>query len=353
MAVTSEPETFRRRAEALARPVTRTSSVAPSSGVLARLLESFFRHPVVCLLPLVIFSALGVMAVLGPDRSYESSGVANVSAQTLLSDLTELRGGEAFGFETPATVISRRINELLGTDEFATTVIAGAGLEPALLDASLTLDDVRASVAVSPAGSSLVRVSATSDVPEHALRLAESTFEAFVEWTVEGDVSESAAAEEFFSVLLDRYEEEVVEARSALEEYVAAHPSESGFRPVPEQAELDRLTTSLELAQGRYGTAVAGIQEAQLAMEQTVTDVGQRLRLVDEPQLPVAPESSLKDLGVIGAMYVALGVVLTAALVAGGALLDRSLRDPADVQRELGLPVIAVIPDSGPRAGRS
>lgn len=353
MAVVSESETFPRRADVLAAPASRSSSVAPLSGVLVRLLESFFRHPVVCLVPLVLFSALGVAAVVGADRSYESSGVANVSPQTLLSDLTELRGGEAFGFETPANVISRRINELLGTDEFATAVAAGAGLEEQVLDATLTLDDVRASVAASPAGSTLVRVRATSDVPEHALRLAESTFEAFVSWTIEGDVTESAAAEEFFSGLLDRYEEEVVAARSELEEYVAAHPSESGLRPVLEQTELDRLTTSLELAQDRYGAAVEGIQEAQLAMEQTVTDVGQQLRLVDEPQLPTAPESGVKDLGIVGALYVALGVVLTLALATAGALLDRSLRSPADVEGQLGLPVVAVIPDVDPRADRS
>lgn len=317
--------------------------------LVGRLLESFFRRPLLCLLPLAVFTALGVVVAANTEREYESSAMVSVANQTLLADLTDMRFSEGFGWETPAAVTSRRIDELMGTDEFASTVADRAGLTPALESGTLLLDDIREAVSTSPAGANLVSIRASSPDPEHARALADSTYGAFVDWMVEGDVVQSAAAEEFFEGLLDRYERDVVEARSALEDFLADNPSGAAVRPAPQRAELDRLTTTLELAQDRYGTAVAGVQEAQLATEQTISDVAQRLRVVDAPQLPVSPESSRRDLAITLAMYVVIGLFFSGGLVVAGALLDRSFHTADDVRRRLGAAVVTVVPDAGAR----
>jgi hypothetical protein len=50
------------------------------------------------------------------------------------------------------------------------------------------------------------------------------------------------------------------------------------------------------------------------------------------------------------AIFVAVGVILAIVAIVGGMLLDRSFRLPVDVEHGLGLPVLALIPESGPNA---
>jgi hypothetical protein len=345
------PGSATRRARSSLDPTLVPGTDEVSSRLVERLLESFFGRPIVCLLPLVVLLVLGGVAVANTERQYASSGVLSVANQTLLADLTNMRV-EGFGWETPAAVTARRINELMGTDEFASIVVREAGLEAELDAGVLDLDDVRASISAGPVGSNLVRIRATSPAPEHALWLADAVFASFVDWLVEGDVTQSAAAEQFFAGLLERYEQEVIEARTGLEAYLAANPSGAAPRPATQRAEIDRLTTTLELAQDRYGSAVAGIQEAQLATEQTMSDVAQRIQVVDSPQLPYAPESSRRDMAVTLGMYLAIGLFFSGALVAIGAALDRTIRSVGDVRDRLGQRIVTVVPDAGAAKSR-
>ena len=82
--------------------------------MLLHLLETFFRRPILHLLPLVLFLALGVFTALGEHKTYRSVGVLNATSGTLLSELTG--NVPSFGFDSTSNVTSRNINQLLGTD---------------------------------------------------------------------------------------------------------------------------------------------------------------------------------------------------------------------------------------------
>lgn len=307
-----------------------------------------------CLLPVVVFSMIGVLALRGDEPTYRSTGVLSVTGQTLLAELTAVRSADGFGWETPGTVTARRINELLGTDEFASDVARRAGLDDELRVGAFELDDLRQTVGASGAGANLVRVAATAVVPEQAVRLVDATFSSFIDWSVSGDIGQSTAAEGFFADLERAYADDVAEARTALEEYLARNPEPAdGERTPLEQAEIDRLTSALQLGQDRYAAAVAGVNDARLAAEQSLTDIAQRLRVVDQPRLPAAPESDLTDRVLAAGMWIVVGLALMAALVLGAALLDRSLRTPAEVERVLGLDHLGSVPEArAPRTGR-
>jgi uncharacterized protein involved in exopolysaccharide biosynthesis len=321
--------------------------VTGSRLVLPRLLESFFRRPLVCLLPALVFSALGVLSIVKSERTYASSGVLSVSNETLLSTLTEVGSQGGFSWETPATQTSRQINELLGTDQFARSVAEGAGLATAIDAGVYTLDQLRESVGAYDTGNNLVTVKASTGDAALAQKLATSTIDSFINWVIDGDIGESTAAEQFFEGLLANYEDDVDAARGALAQYLAEHPAtDPDRRPAEEQSEIARLSADVDRAENRYSTALTSSENARLATEQARSDVSQRLRLVDTPQVPYLPESSRQAQLLKVAMYAVTGILLSIVLVVVGAALDHSLRFPDEVRRRIGLDVLAVVPEA-------
>ena len=97
--------------------------------VVRRLLDTFFRHRWLYLLPVALFMLVGASQVVASGSGYLSVGVVDVAKDTLLSDLTSIRG-ENFGFETPAIATAKTMNGLLGTDNFLTAIAKSAGCRP-------------------------------------------------------------------------------------------------------------------------------------------------------------------------------------------------------------------------------
>src|SRR5262245_62818278 len=106
--------------------------------MLLHLLETFFRHPIIHLLPLVIFLALGCFTAFSAQKTYRSVGILNATSGTLLSELTG--NSPTFGFDSTATVTSRNILQLMSTDAFLTDVIERAGMTGAVEDGTVSRD---------------------------------------------------------------------------------------------------------------------------------------------------------------------------------------------------------------------
>jgi uncharacterized protein involved in exopolysaccharide biosynthesis len=333
-------------------PAGRPSAVAPadvSSRLLRRLLETFFRRPVVCLLPLVLLTGVGVFGVLDSRDVYTARGVMTVSDSTLLSNLSEVPTGAAGAtwWETPAQTTSRAINELMGTDGFADRVADDAGIGAMVDSGAISLDQVRGWVGTEASGSNLVRVWASTDDPELSARLATATLSTFVTWASEGDLSESTAAETFFAERTETYEGELAAAQDALNGFIAANTtSEDDTIPAAKQTEFDDLQADVTRAEARYSNALQRTEEARLAMEQATSDVKQRLRVLDAPVAPTFAQTTptRRDAIMTVALYVIAGALFSVGLVVLGTLLDRSIRSADDVRNRLGVEVLAVVP---------
>jgi capsular polysaccharide biosynthesis protein len=75
--------------------------------------------------------------------------------------------------------------------------------------------------------------------------------------------------------------------------------------------------------------------------------VEQRLRVVDQPRAPLAAEPRLRDAVMTVAIYAVLGTMIAIALLVLAAILDRTVRVPADIEARLGVEVLAIVPASG------
>ncbi|MDP9464431.1 MAG: hypothetical protein M3P52_07390 [Actinomycetota bacterium] len=299
-----------------------------------RLLESLFSRPFLTSLPIVVFAALGVLSARSAQADYVSTGVLSVSKSTLLADLANVGSTDAFSWETQAALTSKDINELLGTNEFAMNVANGADLASALESGLVNLATIRQSVAAYPSGTNLVTIRVATDNPELSFRLASSTIESFTQWVIDGEITESTAAEAFFDGRLEIYEADLNDARDALAAYDGPETS----------VELSRLNDEVDLATARYASALQKSEDAKLSTETATSNITQRLRVVDVPQMPFAPESSRKAMVLTIATFIVVGMLFAIGFVVAGAVLDRSVRYVGDVQSRLNLDVLAVVP---------
>lgn len=110
--------------------------------------------------------------------------------------------------------------------------------------------------------------------------------------------------------------------------------------------EISRLQGEIDLAASRYATALDKEEETRLAMAQIESDARQTYFLIDAPTIPDTPDTSLRKLALSGGIFTVVGVFLSAGLIVGVALIDRSFRFPIDVINRLDLPVLTMVPEA-------
>jgi uncharacterized protein involved in exopolysaccharide biosynthesis len=315
-----------------------------SRSLMLRLLESFFRRWYLYLVPVVVLGLVGFLSVSSTKSKFQSTGTFNVESSTVLSNLNGA-SNQTFG-ETPATTTTKQINATLQTDQFIKDIATRAGIDGALTSGKITPKWIRSSLTSVPNGANLVSVVATNEDPQVAQRLAQATIDAFVQSVVDAAASQSNAAVTFFGDLVTTYSANVDAAQKAINNYVAAHPAPAlGQRPEDEQAELTRLNSALTQAQTTYNTAVSKRQDAELTVQQTKADVGQRLRVIDTPKVPPAPQPKLKSMVFSFATFLVLGILLTVGAVVIATVLNHTLLSGDDVKERLGVRLLAVVPE--------
>jgi uncharacterized protein involved in exopolysaccharide biosynthesis len=320
-----------------------------------RLLETFFRRWYLFVVPVIILGVVGFLSISGTKSKFESSGTFNVEGSTVLSNISGSGSNQNFGYDTPAGATSKQINSTLQTDQFVKDIAARAGLDKALADGTITTQWIRSSLTAASNGSNLVTVIALNEDAQVAQRLAQATIDAYVQSIVDSASSQSAAAVAFFGDQTKTFQTDLDNAQNALNDFVAGHPvAANGQRPEDQQAQIGQLTNAVTQAQNNYNTAVSKGQDAQLSLEQTKADVGQQLRLIDAPAVPVAPQPKLKKMIFSFGTFLGLGLVLTLAALVVATLLNHTILSPLDVTERLGgVRLLAVLPDGSGRAMRA
>jgi uncharacterized protein (TIGR02284 family) len=320
--------------------------------VILRILETYYRHRWLYLLPILVLTAAGIAAVLLAKPNYISRGVLYVQKGSLLATLTSVRQ-DTITFITPAEQTAEEIMDLLGTDAFVRAVVRQTNLEPEMAEGPRAvrqlMRDVRKAVWATDQGDNQVMVAAAYEDAEIAHQLATATIESYMQWRINADRAESVAAQAFFTDLIASYQADLDEARRELEAFLEAYPEPlRGVRATSERVQLARLESAIELATTRYANALDKEENARLATAQAESDVRQSYVVIDAPVLADEPERSMREMAIHMLVFFGAGVILAGVAIAGGTLLDRSFRFPIDVHHQLELPVLAQVP--GPAA---
>ncbi len=140
---------------------------------------------------------------------------------------------------------------------------------------------------------------------------------------------------------IDQRLADIAAERASLQATLAALDAAQQATPKNEMVlnDLDRELTSL---QTQYTNAVASLGQAQVGEKIEVLSKGQRFTLIDAPidrNTPVSPQRLLiSAAGLVGGIGAALGFIVL------WEMLNRSIRRPVELSRDLGIQPIATIP---------
>ncbi|MEZ4867887.1 MAG: hypothetical protein R3C14_41555 [Caldilineaceae bacterium] len=318
--------------------------------IILRLLESYFRHRWLYLLPCVLMAIAGSYYISLQPPTYRARGTLYVQNQTLLSTLSTLPSS-GYSWVTPAQATVNELYQLLNSDAFLRAIIERTDLEVQMNQGPVavgqTIAEAKQALWFQSLGNNMVLVGAVHEMPRISHQLVSSTIETFIQWKINLSRDDSVAAQEFFNDLIATYGEEVVPARQALAAYLAEHPKPvRGERSEEEVSEIARLQAAVDVAEERLRNAENKEESARLALVQTERDVRQSFSVIDAPVRPLSPERSKKEMALTLAIFLVAGIMISAIGIVGGALLDTSFRFPIDVQQGLRLPVLALITES-------
>jgi uncharacterized protein involved in exopolysaccharide biosynthesis len=306
--------------------------------------ENGFRHLVLFLIPILSIGAVGVMLAKRSAPPYRSSGTLIATVNPLLGD--QVIGNNFQQYETPAAGTSRLINEQLRSDSFIKTIADAAGLSKALDSGLVTTDVIRSNVWATARGASLLSVTATWADPATTARLVNATIDSYTNYVAESVASDSSAAKAFYEQQKREAQSDVAKAEVDLKAYSDTLPplARGEDRPIEVQLQLERLSAVLEDAQARVTASDSKIAEAQLAVDQSRSEAGRNLRVVDAPNLPTAPESTLIKQAITILVFLVIGALVSGVALFLTTLLDQSVRTLGDVQALASSDNVAIIP---------
>lgn len=315
-----------------------------------RLADNAFRRFIWLLLPVVLFAGLGAWQSSKTLDLYRSGGLLSASSNPLVPEQQIGGVAQAQFWETNAEASSRTINEQLRTDSFVEIVAERAGLTDQLESGFLELTVVRNALWSSSSGSSLVNVNAVWGDAQTAHGLVDGTIGAYLEFVAESVASQSSEAVLFYRQQLAEFEIEVETASSELETFVTqveANELAAGDedrRSILVELQITRLTGALDAAELKVATTQEQIDLAELQVTQSRSEAGRSLTVIDAPEVPTAPQSTLVKRASIVISFTLLGFVIMLTALVISTVLDQSVASAADLRGIDGVELVATVP---------
>lgn len=319
---------------------------------LLRLIESFFRHWWLYLLPVIIAAAASGYFAFKQKPAYTSSGTLYVQTESLVASLNDLPGSAGTAWVTPAEMYVTQLSSLLHTEAFLRSVVKNTPLSEKLNvspeNIGTVIVEINKSLRVDKINDNLVSFSATAETSGVAKQLASQIVESYVLWKLNSQRQDSIAAQDFFGGLLTPRQKELDDARSALETYLTQNPAppRGADRPALQLLKIEQLQKTITTAEERVNELRTKDDSAKLSQVQAERNLRQTYLTVDAPQEPLTPTNGLIKRLQENILFLLVGIALSILGVVGSAVIDPSLRFPIDVRNRLFLPTLGMPPRS-------
>ena len=318
---------------------------APESDFTERLVDRFFRHWFIYVVPVALFAAIGVYSANQVTSEFSSYAALSASTNPYVAQ-SEIRGTEIGQFESAASGTARLINEQLRTDAFVDELARRAGLTNALELNVITRDDIRSRTGADAAGENNLTVSASWGDPDTAVLLVEATIAGYTDYLSGIALADSDEAREFWT---ERKTDALLAAQTAedeLSDYLEQ------LRPIPDGQErnteevlsIQRLNSSLDRALDAERAAQGAIDEAQFAATQALSETSRQLLLVDAPDDSPNRAPVRRDQIQTFVVFTLIGLIFTFAALVLGTHLDRAVRSPSQLGQAAGGDRVIAIP---------
>jgi uncharacterized protein involved in exopolysaccharide biosynthesis len=335
---------------------------------MVRLLETFFRHRLLLLGPvlLVLVGATGWVFIQPP--TYDSSVRVWVERQTLVPD------PNSNPYLTPAQEQAGVLTELISTKYFDAKVGRRSPLADAIRAASahstggirtrllrlvglagpagqLTesqVDDqvyntILSSTIVVPSGPEIITVTFRAGDPQMAAAVAQAVVNQFMDETLTNQRVQADAATTFYTSQVKQSQADLAVADKAVDDYLLANPSQRSVNAIPD-ARMLQLRRDDDAAHQRQQSVLDKLDQARLnrvALDQSGTA---GVRVLDKAETPTQASSIKK----VVFEAVGVGLVLAVLILVVGVLLltwlDSTIRRPQEVETILDLRPVGSVP---------
>lgn len=300
-------------------------------------LETFFRHPVLLTLPVVIGLLAGGAFALSVPREYVAS--ATIWTDTPVPDAPTI--ATTGGSSPPSAGQAALMSQLLATRSFMESVAMNspvaedlAGLSP--VEADWLLGSLAGSISVSTPGPQVMSIAVRMDDPTEVTGVASAVLEQFDRFQRDKAGARAELQAEFDQRQLEDAGKALQQAEADLADYLEANPtSDRSGDPA-----AGSLIAAAALAQQLYADASAAYALSSAALTDAQTPA---LEVIDEPTAAY-PQSRMKGvlIGAAGGALAGLTLSVLALLVLMAR--DRSLRDERDARESLGVELVVEIP---------
>ena len=316
--------------------------------ILLRILENFFRRPLLYILPILLATAAGAAYVYFQDPTYIANGGMAVQESNTTQDTLGIDGTE-YIWQTPSEVTVDQLEELFESNSIIRSILSQTELESELADPETDIDDlykeVRNDLWVQPLGDYHFLISGKSEDPLVAQQLVAATIQTFLNWNSSIGLADASASVEFFQEQLIKETAEFEAAQEAHRQFLIDYPEPiRGDRTDLEELDLERLSELREDASKRLTDTRDNLDFAQLSYKLAETEVAQKYLIIDPPDLPEESEFSLSTAGLTMVLFMLGGIVLGLLMLLFNSLLDRTYRFPVDVRLGLRVPTLGGVP---------
>jgi uncharacterized protein involved in exopolysaccharide biosynthesis len=337
---------------------------------MVRLIETFFRHKLLLLLPPILIPLLvGPPALLTAPISYESYAGIWVDRPTYLNYQTDWNS-----YITPAQNQSGRLTELVKTQSFLDDVAKRTSLAP-LVGTPRGEDRVQRTIAdglgVVASGKNLLVLRFRADTPQLAYEVLTGIVDAFNDNAANDEINQASLATSFYQSQLDDARTQLDAAQTALQQYVASNPrytdtvksTTSGGQPSlvlgqPLDPQLAQLQHEVDFNQTEVARQRNTLEQAKISASAALQGQELGFQVLDAPQMPTTALRQTRNRLIIPLAGLLVGIVLSALalvlLMAG----DRAVRNESDLGDVRVLGIVPTLKNkrlpkrAGPHAAR-
>jgi hypothetical protein len=301
------------------------------------LFRHWFRFAVVCL----VIPALAGGAALVLFQGKDGSAQLWVDTPSYIGNVSTASGWNQY--LTPAQNTMDSLNQLISTDAFYEQ------LGQALIDTKTVsstaerdqvLGDARSSLTVMASGSHLVTLKVECPVAPECIQVLTTTISLHREWLIQTEKQQADVASQFYTSQLQQAKERLQSTIDALNSYLTIHPVPLTFVRAPDP-QLDRLESDVQQAQVQVNDIQSKLQSIQFSNDAAAEIDQTALRVIDQPSTSGGRFTSrTKKMAII--LGGAAAVPGIAYLVFLG-WIDRTTRNPKEIESRIGVPVVSLI----------
>jgi capsular polysaccharide biosynthesis protein len=328
--------------------------------LLRKLLEAFFRHKLLLLMPPVLIPGIvSPIAVLSMPPVYETTVSVWIDHPPLLN-YNDGSSSWVSGVQNQ----SSRLSELLRTRAFMSDVASRTSLAPLLNSsagqtrvADLIARDViiggAAGAATPSVTDHLLVIRIQANTAQLSYELCKAIVDAYQEKSAADQTDQASVAVDFYQSQLQTAQQQLAKSTQDLRRYATAvqannpdaaqaSDAQGGLAAAMLDPKLGALQSNVQAAQLDVKNAQANLNQAQQSAMMSAQGQQYGFQVLDAPQLPTAATTQIKKIVIYPIAAAVVGLGLTAMLLVLLVASDRSVRSELDLSS--GLRVLGIVP---------